>query len=58
MKVKVEQSMAGQTKEGVAYSHHPGDEIEVDSDEGKRLVEAGIASPIAVKKVDRAEKRG
>ncbi|HVL52828.1 MAG TPA: hypothetical protein VM344_01050 [Vitreimonas sp.] len=35
-----------------------GDEINVDADEARRLIESGAAEPVAVKKRDRAEQRG
>lgn len=51
-KVKLLTSMAG-----IDFSHNEGDVIDCNASEAKRFIEAGIAEPVAEKKVERAVKK-
>jgi hypothetical protein len=45
-------------RDGKSLSVDPGQELEVDNEEARRLLESGQAVPVAVLPADRVEKRG
>lgn len=49
MKIKMTQSQYG-----ISVSRNAGDEIDVPEDEAKRMIEAGLATPIRSAKVEKA----
>jgi len=51
-KIRLLTSMAG-----IDFSHNRGDIIDASDAEAKRFIEAGIAEPLEVKKVERAVKK-
>lgn len=42
---------------GVDFSHTPGQQVEMDDQAAKRLIEAGFASPVKQLKVEKAAMR-
>lgn len=50
--VKLLTSVAGEN-----FSHSPGDEITLESDEAKRFLEGGLAEPVAKRASKTSEKR-
>jgi len=56
MKVRLKVSRAGY-RDGDMFTENAGDEVEVSSEEAKRLLESGQAEVIAKKKVARSETR-
>jgi len=52
MKIRMKVGIAG-----VSWSAKPGDVIDIESKEAKRLCESGMAEPVAEKRSAKAEKR-
>lgn len=57
MKVRMLTGMAGRDADGREFAVAPGEEITLDAETAKRLLESDQAEPVAAKASDRAERR-